>query len=59
MTDTEIETEPPDKASTYNSSNFIPDDPTEYIDLADIIKCAMTKIKIGDYNHRSRKIKRK
>ena len=44
MTDTEIEIEPPDMSSTQNSLNFIPDDPTEYTDLADIIRCAMTKI---------------
>ena len=51
--------EPPDMASTHNSSNFIPDDPTKYTDLADIIRCAMTRIKFGDYNNRSRKKMRK
>ena len=44
--------EPPDMASTHNSSNFIPDDPTQCTDPEDIIRCAMTRIKIGDYNNR-------
>ena len=59
MTDPEIEIEPPNIASKHNSSNFIPDDPTEYTDLADIIRCPVTKIKVGDYNYCSRKSKRK
>ena len=59
MTYPEKEIEPPDMASTHNSSNSIPDDPTEYTDLANIIWCPMTKIKIGEYNNRSRKSKRK
>ena len=58
MTDIEM-TEPPDMSSTHNSSNFIPDGPTQYTDPADIIRCAMTRIKIGDYNNRSRKSMRK
>ena len=59
MTDSEKKIEPPDMASTNNSPNSIPDDPTEHTDLADIIRCAMTKIKIGECNNRSRKCKRK
>ena len=60
MTDLEKKIAPPDMVSTHNSPNSIPDDSTsEHNDLADIIRCAMTKIKIGQYNDRSRKSKRK